>query len=71
LILLDLAWPSRWKAVEIDGLATHASGKAFEYDLDRQNLIWDCGWQLRRFPARVVLKNPSLFVAEVRAFLAA
>jgi len=37
----------------------------------RQNLIWECGWQLRRFPARLVRRNPRLVVAEIQAFLAA
>jgi len=70
LIILDLAWPPL-KAVEIDGLTTHASAAALAYDLDRQNLILGAGWQLRRFPARTIRQNPRLVVAEIKAFLAA
>lgn len=71
VFILDLAWPRRWKAVEIDGLATHASASALTADLERQNLIMDVGWQLRRFAARQVVQHPRAVVAEIQAFLAA
>lgn len=71
IAVLDFAWPRRVKAIEIDGLATHASGRDLELDLIRQNLILEIGWQLRRFSARTVRQNPSLVVAEIARFLAA
>ena len=71
VIILDLAWPRQLKEVEIDGLGTHAAGARLTDDLERQNLIFEIGWQLRRFPARAVRQNPRLVVAEIQAFLSA
>lgn len=71
VIILDLAWPRPLKAVEIDGLAAHSSASKLTDDLERQNLIFECGWQLRRFSARTVRQHPRLVVAEIQAFLAA
>ncbi|HKX74971.1 MAG TPA: type IV toxin-antitoxin system AbiEi family antitoxin domain-containing protein [Acidimicrobiia bacterium] len=68
--ILDFAWPRRVKAVEIDGLAAHSSARQLELDLIRQNLIFEVGWQLRRFAARTVSRHPKLVVAEIAQFLA-
>ncbi len=71
IAVLDFAWPPPLKAVEIDGLTTHSSGRQLEQDLSRQNLVFEVGWQLRRFSARLVRQNPDLVVAEIARFLAA
>ena len=67
--IIDFAWPRRFKAVEIDGLATHSTGRQLELDLVRQNLILDVGWQLRRFAVRTIRQHPDLVVAEIARFL--
>jgi very-short-patch-repair endonuclease len=71
IAVLDFAWSRRVKAVEIDGLAAHATARQLEDDLTRQNLILEVGWQLRRFAARTIKKHPELVVAEIARFLAA
>jgi hypothetical protein len=69
--LLDFAWPPRLKAVEIDGLIAHATARQLELDLMRQNMLFEIGWQLRRFSARTVLRQPRLVAEEIARFLAA
>ncbi|HJU81278.1 MAG TPA: hypothetical protein VJ796_05965 [Acidimicrobiia bacterium] len=69
--LLDFAWPHRLKAIEIDGLVAHATARQLELDLIRQNLLFEIGWQLRRFAARTVQRQPALVRADIAAFLAA
>lgn len=69
--LLDFAWPHRLKAIEIDGLVAHATARQLELDLIRQNLLFEIGWQLRRFAARTVQQHPRLVGEEIARFLAA
>ncbi|MGH8926311.1 MAG: hypothetical protein ACRDWA_17040 [Acidimicrobiia bacterium] len=69
--ILDFAWPRRLKAVEIDGLVAHATARQLEEDLKRQNLLFELSWQLRRFSARTVQRQPGLVAAEIARFLAA
>lgn len=68
--LLDFAWPKKMKAIEIDGLIAHATARQLELDLIRQNLLFEMGWQLRRFAARTVQRHPAMVRAEIAAFLA-
>lgn len=41
---LDLAWPDRRLAVELDGFRWHASPRAFQRDRVRRNLLVHLGW---------------------------
>ena len=66
--VVDFAWPSRWKVIEIDGLVAHATARQLEEDLKRQNLILETGWDLRRFAARLVLQSPKLVASEIVRF---
>jgi hypothetical protein len=68
--ILDFAWPRRLKAIEIDGLAAHATARQLEEDLKRQNLLFQLKWQLRRFSARTVQRQPELVAGEIARFLA-
>jgi very-short-patch-repair endonuclease len=68
--VVDFAWPRPQKAVELDGLDAHASAKALEYDLVRQNLVMEASWQLRRFSGRAVKRNPDMIVTQIAEFLA-
>lgn len=45
---LDLAYPERRLAIELDG-AEHHQGSAFEHDRRRQNLLVLAGWTVIRF----------------------
>lgn len=69
--VLDFAWPRPRKAVEVDGLDAHGSARALEYDLARQNLLFEVRWQLRRFSGRMIRRQPDQIVAEIARFLAA
>lgn len=69
--LLDLYWPDRSKAVEVDGLDAHDSADALDSDLKRQNTLMDMGIDLRRFSAREIRRNPERVVGQIRRFLGA
>ena len=69
--VLDFAWPCLCKGVEIDGLEAHASAQSLDYDLIRQNLLFEASWQLRRFTARSVRRHPDDVVDSIARFLAA
>ena len=68
-MLPDFYWPHFGKAVEVDGLAAHASADRLDADLKRQNALLDMGVELRRFSAREVRRNPSGVVDEIQRFL--
>ncbi len=65
----DFAWPDRLKIVEIDGLEAHRSGDALHNDLRRQNMLLDLGWQIRRFSARAVRRDPNGVITEIVRFI--
>jgi very-short-patch-repair endonuclease len=67
---VDIAWPWRRKGIEVDGLDTHASPDALDYDLERQNQLWDVGFELRRFSGRRVRRQLPKVVSAVQRFLA-
>jgi len=69
--VLDFAWPCLCKGVEIDGLDAHGSAQALEYDLVRQNLLFEANWELRRYAARSVRRHPEHVVDSIARFLAA
>lgn len=69
--VIDFASPCLCKGAEIDGLDAHASAQALEYDLIRQNLLFTAGWELRRYTARSVRRNPDQVVESIAEFLAA
>jgi very-short-patch-repair endonuclease len=69
--VLDFAWPCLCKGVEIDGLDAHGSAQALEYDLIRQNLLFEASWELRRYAARSVRRHPEHVVESIARYLAA
>jgi very-short-patch-repair endonuclease len=69
--VLDFAWPCLCKGVEIDGLDAHASAQSLEYDLIRQNLLFEAKWELRRYAARSVRRHPDSVVDSIARFLVA
>lgn len=68
---VDLAWPARRKAVEVDGLDAHATAGALDHDHERQNALLEAGWELRRYAARRVRRQPAAVVESVARFLRA
>lgn len=66
---VDLAWPERRKAVEVDGIDAHATAEALDRDDERQNELCDAGWELRRYSARTVHRHPQQVAQRVARFL--
>jgi hypothetical protein len=66
---LDFAWPDRHKIVETDGIDAHASPDQREHDLRRQNMLMELGWEIRRFSARDVRRDPQRVLREVTRFV--
>jgi len=65
----DFCWPGRMKIVEIDGLDAHSSSDLLHNDLLRQNMLMELGWQMRRFSARQVRRNPRSVREEIVRFI--
>jgi very-short-patch-repair endonuclease len=65
----DFTWPDRMKIVEVDGFDFHSSPEQQEHDLDRQNALLDLGYEIRRFSARDVRRNPQAVIAEITRFI--
>ncbi len=65
----DFCWPGKMKIVEIDGLDAHSSPDRLHNDLVRQNMLMELGWQIRRFSARRVRRNPQAVRDEIVRFI--
>lgn len=68
---LDLAYPDRLLAIEIDGFRWHSSPEHKRRDEERQNGLVLAGWTVLRFSASEVLRRPQRLVATVRDALLA
>lgn len=66
---LDIAFPQRRLAIEIDGRAYHSDRDAFERDRWRQNDIVLAGWRVLRFTAEMLRTSPQIVVAVIRRAL--
>lgn len=67
----DFAWPDRMRLVEVDGLEAHAAPEQLTHDLDRQNQLMELGWEVRRFPAQMVRREPQRVIDEITRFVMA
>ena len=67
---IDIAFPERRVAIELDGYAFHSGAAAFRSDLRRSNALMRDGWTIRRFCWDDLLGDPEGFVAAVRELLA-
>jgi very-short-patch-repair endonuclease len=66
---VDLAYPERRVAIELDGHAYHSGRDRWEADLARQNAITLDGWQVLRFTWWDVTVRPDATVEQVRRAL--
>lgn len=69
VVVVDLAWPAAKLAVEWDGYDVHSGRRAFAADLERQNDLFDVGWQLRRYTGDIVNRRPEHVAATVTRVL--
>ena len=65
----DFSWPDRLKIVEVDGFGAHSSADSLHNDLIRQNMLMELGWEIRRFSARQVRREPRLMIDEIVRFV--
>lgn len=69
--LLDVAFPDRRLAIEIDGYQFHSSVRAFERDRLRQNALVAAGWTVLRFTWWDITERPDTVLATITSLLAA
>lgn len=68
---IDVAFPARRLAVEVDGWAWHSGVDRFRWDRQRQNALVNAGWRVLRFTWHDLTARPEAVIAEIRAALAA
>jgi very-short-patch-repair endonuclease len=69
--LIDLAFPDRRVAIEVDGWAWHVDVDRFRADRRKGNDLTRAGWILLRFTWHDLVSRPSQVVAEIRHALSA
>jgi hypothetical protein len=67
----DFAWPDRNKCIEVDGFDAHGTPEALERDLVRQNRLLELGWEMRRYSARRIRREPQSVIDEIIRFIQA
>lgn len=65
---LDVAFPDRWLAIEIDGRTAHGMDQ-FEADRWRQNDLVLAGWTVLRFTWAMLVDDPDEVIRAVRTAL--
>lgn len=65
----DFSWPDRMKIVEADGLGAHWTEDQLQWDLVRQNQLMQLGWEIRRFSARHIRRDPQGVLDEIVRFI--
>jgi hypothetical protein len=65
---LDFAWPAQKVCVEGEGF-DHRQHDRYTSDLEKYNALAAQGWRLFRFTMRMILDDPTAFVAMVGAAL--
>jgi hypothetical protein len=65
-VRVDLAYPRRRLAVELDGKGTHHTERAFEADRSRDNRLRLAGWTVLRYTWHRFTTEPAAVVAELR-----
>ncbi len=68
---IDLAYPERRLAIELDGYGPHRSVGAFRRDRNRQNGLALLGWTVLRFTWEDVVEHKEAVVATLTRALAA
>jgi very-short-patch-repair endonuclease len=69
--VVDLAFPDRQLAIEVDGYAFHSGVTDFINDRNRQNYLVLHGWQVLRFTWWDLTEHPERVVAEIRRAISA
>lgn len=67
----DAAWPMRMKIVEIDGRPDHEGMRDADYDSWREVLLREAGWDVIRFSASRIRRDPEGVLRALIRFLGA
>ena len=59
-VRIDLAWPSWWLGVEIDGHGYHSTRSERAHDAERDNELALIGWKMLHFTTDQVFRQPGL-----------
>lgn len=70
-IRIDVAFPERRLAIEIDGRSIHNTHERFGADRQRQNDLVRLGWTVLRYMWDDITRRPHAILAEIRELLAA
>lgn len=68
---VDVGFPKKKVALEVDGLAFHSDSEDFHHDRIRQNAIALAGWQVLRFTWFDLTEYPDRVIAEIRSAISA
>jgi very-short-patch-repair endonuclease len=68
---VDVGFPGRKVAIEVDGLAFHTGPVEFQVDRERQNTLALLGWQVLRFTWLDLTEYPQRVLAVVRSAISA
>jgi hypothetical protein len=66
---VDLAWPARRVALELDGYRYHADALSFVSDRERGNRIVALGWALLRTTPTALRQRPHMVIDDVKTAL--
>ncbi|HXY43642.1 MAG TPA: hypothetical protein VEH29_05615 [Acidimicrobiales bacterium] len=66
---VDLAWPARRVALELDGYRYHSDVRTFVSDRERGNRIVASGWVLLRTTPASLRQAPASVISDVKAAL--
>lgn len=69
IVELDIAWPERHVAIEVDGYGYHAGRRAMDVDHRKQNAVIVLGWRVLRVGWDRISTDPAGFIREVAALL--
>ncbi len=65
----DCLWAKQRVIVELDGHATHGTGRAFEKDRERDRLLQSDGWRVIRITWRQMRDDAPAVIADLRRLL--
>jgi very-short-patch-repair endonuclease len=68
---VDCLWAEQRLIVELDGRASHGTGRAFERDRERDRLLLTDGWRVVRVTWRQLHDDPAALAADLRRLLTA
>ncbi len=68
--VIDVAFPGRRLAIEVDGWAWHRDAERCNADLHRQNVLVNAGWTVLRFTWHQLVHEPKLVIRHIRTALA-